>query len=60
MPLLTIVMVLIIVGVLLWLVSMIPMDATIHLVIRVLVIIVTCIWLLEALGVMGAVKAVHV
>jgi hypothetical protein len=55
MPLLTVVVVLIVVGVLLWLVGMIPMDATIHTIIRVVVIIAVVIWLLRAFGLIGAV-----
>lgn len=54
MPLLTVVVVLIVVGVLLWLVGMIPMDATIHTIIRVVVIVAVVIWLLRAFGLIGA------
>ena len=60
MPLLTIVVVLIVVGVLLWLVGMIPMDATIHTIIRVVVIIAVVIWLLRAFGLIGAVRGVTI
>ena len=54
MPLITVVLVLIVVGVLLWLVNMIPMDATIHTIIRVVVIIAVVIWLLRAFGLIGS------
>jgi hypothetical protein len=44
--LIQIVIVLIIVGLLLWIVQQIPMDATIARIIRVVVIVCVCIWLL--------------
>lgn len=59
MSILTVVLVLIVVGVLLWLVSMIPMDATIHLVIRVVVIIAVVIWLLGVFGLLAPLKSIH-
>jgi hypothetical protein len=52
MSLLAIVITLIVVGVLLWLEeTYIPMDATIKKLIRIVVIVVTVIWLLQVLGV---------
>ena len=60
MPLITVVIVLIVVGVLLWLVGMIPMDRTIHTIIRVVVIIAVVIWLLRAFGLIGAVQGVTI
>jgi hypothetical protein len=48
-------LVLVVVGVLLWLVGMIPMDPTIHMILRAVVIIVVVIWLLRAFGLIGAV-----
>ena len=51
MPLLTIVIVLIVVGVLLWLVnSYIPMDSKIKIILNVVVVICVFIWLLKAIG----------
>lgn len=47
--LISLVIVLIIVGVLLWAVQQLPMDATIKTVIRVVVIAFVIIWLLQAL-----------
>lgn len=41
-----IVIVLIVVGLLLWVVSQIPMDATIARILRVVVIVAVCLWLL--------------
>ena len=60
MSLITVVVVLIVVGVLLWLVGMIPMDATIHKIIRVVVIIAVVLWLLRAFGLLGAVGDVTI
>ena len=58
MPILTVVLVLVVVGVLLWLINLIPMDATIHTIIRVVVIIVVVLWLLRVFGLIGAVRGV--
>jgi hypothetical protein len=61
MNLLAIVITLIVVGVLLWLEeTYIPMDATIKKLIRIVVIIVTVIWLLQVLGVWGYLSNVGV
>ncbi len=54
MPLVTVVIYLIIVGVLLWLVNnYIPMDGKIKQIINILVVVVVVIWLLQVLGVLG-------
>jgi len=50
--LIQIVIVLIFVGLALWIISQIPMDATIARIIRVVVIVCVCLWLLSLL--MGA------
>ena len=60
MSLISIVLALIVVGILLWLIGMIPMDATIHTIIRVVVIIAVVLWLLRAFGLMGAVGGLEV
>lgn len=60
MPLLTIVITLIVVGVLLWLInSYIPMDAKIKKILNVVVIIVLVIWLLKVFGVWASLTNVH-
>jgi hypothetical protein len=58
--LITVFVVLIVVGVLLWLVGMIPMDRTIHTIIRVIVIIAVVLWLLRVFGLMDALGSVRV
>jgi hypothetical protein len=61
MPLISIVIVLIVVGVLLWLVqSFIPMDATIKRIITVVVIICVVLWLLSVFGLFSSLSTVHV
>lgn len=61
MPLLTIVLVLIVVGVLLWLINTyVPMDRKIKNILNIVVVIVVIIWLLQAFGLMGALSGVRV
>lgn len=60
MPILTIIIVLIVVGVLLWLVnSFIPMDGKIKNILNVVVVIVVIIWLLKAFGVLTSLNNLH-
>ena len=60
MPLLTILLVLIIAGVILWLVNTyIPMDATIKKIFNAVVIIVLIIWLLKAFGIFNSMMHVN-
>lgn len=47
--LLSIVITLCVVGLILWVLQQIPMDATIARIIRVVVIVVVCLWLLQVL-----------
>ena len=61
MPLITIVITLIVVGVLLWLVNTyIAMDAKIKNILNVVVLIVVVLWLLQVFGVLGTVGNVRV
>ena len=61
MPLISLVITLIVVGVLLWLVNAyIPMDGTIKKIINVVVVIGVVLWILSAVGVMGHVHNVQV
>jgi 1-acyl-sn-glycerol-3-phosphate acyltransferase len=60
MPVLTILIILIVVGVLLWLVnSYIPMDRKIKNILNVVVVIVVVIWLLKAFGLLSSLKGLH-
>jgi len=51
MPLINIVVVLIVVGVALWLINrFIPMASSIKTILNVVVVVVVCVWLLQAAG----------
>ena len=54
MSLVSLVLTLVVVGVLLYLVSFIPMNATIQRVIQVLVILFVIIWVIQSIGLLGA------
>ncbi len=61
MPLLTILIVLIVAGVLLWLVNTyIPMDHKIKTILNVVVVIVVVVWLLKLFGVLTYLKDIHI
>lgn len=61
MPLLNVIIVLIVVGVLLWLVNnYIPMDSKIKSILNGVVVIFVVIWLLQAFGLIGSLKSLHI
>jgi hypothetical protein len=61
MSLITILLVLIVAGVLLWLVNAyIPMDGTIKKIFNIVVVIVVVIWLLKAFGLLSHLKDIHI
>jgi hypothetical protein len=61
MPLITLVVTLIVVGVLLWLVNTyIPMDPTIKKILNIVIVIAVVLWLLAAFGVLGHMNSVRV
>ncbi|MBK5272692.1 MAG: hypothetical protein JJE22_16965 [Bacteroidia bacterium] len=61
MPLLTVLIVLIVVGVLLWLINTyIPMDRKIKNILNVVVVIVVILWLLRAFGLLDSLKNIHI
>jgi undecaprenyl pyrophosphate phosphatase UppP len=61
MSLITIVLVLIVVGVLLWLINTyIPMDRKIKNILNIVVVVVVVIWLLQAFGLMGPLNRIRV
>lgn len=61
MDLVSVVIVLIVVGVLLWLVnSYIPVDPTIKRIINIVVIVAIILWLLNVFGVLGTMHSVKV
>ena len=61
MSLITLVVVLIVVGVLLWLVNAyIPMDGKIKNILNIVVVIAVVLWLLQAFGVLGSFSSIQV
>jgi hypothetical protein len=61
MSLLSLVVVLIVVGVILWLVNTyIPMDAKIKQILNVVVLIVVVLWLLQAFGILGDINGIRI
>lgn len=57
MPILTIIIVLVVVGILLWLVNTyIPMDKKIKNILNVVVVIIVILWLLKVFGVFSSLK----
>ncbi len=61
MSLLTLIVVLVVVGVLLWLINnYVPMDSKIKSILNVVVVILVIIWLLQAFGLIGALGGIRV
>jgi 1-acyl-sn-glycerol-3-phosphate acyltransferase len=61
MPVLTIIIILIVVGVLLWLVNTyIPMQSTIKTILNVVIVIIVIIWLLKEFGVFESLQNWHI
>jgi type IV secretory pathway TrbL component len=61
MSLLTIILVIVVVGVLLWAInSFIPMDSKIKRILNVVVVIALILWLLQAFGILGSLSGVRV
>jgi hypothetical protein len=61
MPLLTILLVLVVVGVVLWLINTyIPMDRKIKNILNIVVVIVVILWLLKAFGLLDGLKSIRV
>jgi hypothetical protein len=53
-----IIVTLVVIGLLLYLIDLIPMDGTIKQIIRVIVIIGVVIWLLQAFGLIGSLNSI--
>ena len=61
MSLVTLVIVLVVVGVVLWLInSYIPMQATIKKILNVVVVIAVILWLLSAFGAIGSLDTIRI
>jgi hypothetical protein len=61
MPLVTLVMYLVVVGVLLWLINnYVPMDGKIRQIVNAVVVVVVVVWLLQVFGVMAPLSRIRV
>ena len=60
MPLVTLVITLLGVGVLLWLVNLIPMQSTIKGILNLVVVVAVVLWLLKVFNLMGYITQFHV
>ena len=60
MSLLTLVLYLIIIGLLLYLVDLLPIDARIKRVIQIVVVVFVIVWLLQALGFLAGLDAIRI
>jgi hypothetical protein len=61
MPLLTVLLVIIIAGVVLWLVNtFIPMEHTIKRIFNIVVVVIVIVWLLKVFGLFSYLMAIHV
>lgn len=61
MPLLTILLVLVVVGVVLWLINTyIPMDRKIKNILNIVVVVMVVLWLLKAFGLLDGLKGIRV
>jgi hypothetical protein len=61
MSLISLVIILVVVGVVLWLInSYIPMQSTIKRILNVVVIIVVILWLLSAFGIIGSLDTIRI
>jgi len=57
--LISIIVTLVVIGLLLYLIELIPMDGTIKQIIRVIIIIAVIVWLLQFFGLLGPIGHVH-
>jgi hypothetical protein len=61
MSLITLVLILVVVGVVLWLInSYIPMQSTIKRILNVVVVVAVVLWLLSAFGVIGSLNTIRI
>jgi len=61
MSILTILLVIVVVGVLLWAInSFLPMDPKVKSILNVVVVILLILWLLQAFGLLNVLRGVHV
>lgn len=58
--LLGIIVALVLIGVVLYLIELIPMDATIKKIVYVLVVVMVVLWLLQAFGIIGSLNSIGI
>ena len=59
-PLLQVLLTLVVVGVLLWLVNLIPMQSTIKSILNTIVVIIVVLWLLQVFGLFSSLSNIRV
>jgi len=60
MPIITVLLVLVVIGVILWLVNTyIPMDGKIKSILNAVVVILVILWLLQVFGLLGSIRNIH-
>ena len=61
MPLIQLVIILVVVGVMLWVInSYIPMQATIKMILNLVVVGAVVLWLLSVFGIIGSLQGIHI
>ena len=61
MPLIQLVIILVVVGVILWVInSYIPMQATIKMILNLVVVGAVVLWLLSIFGIIGSLQGIHI
>ncbi|MGA7981035.1 MAG: Thivi_2564 family membrane protein [Chromatiaceae bacterium] len=61
MPLISLIVTLVVVGIILWLINnYLPIDGTIKKILNVVVVIVVILWLLTVFGVLGSLSSVRI
>jgi hypothetical protein len=61
MPLIQLVIILVVVGVILWVInSYIPMQATIKMILNLVVVGAVVLWLLSVFGIIGSLQGIHI
>jgi hypothetical protein len=61
MPLLTVILIVVVVGVALWAINTyIPMARPVKTILNVVVVIVLCVWLLQTFGLLDSIRSVRV
>jgi hypothetical protein len=61
MSILSVILVIVVVGVLLWaLNSFVPMDSKVKSILNIVVVILLIVWLLRAFGLIGTLSSIHV